>query len=556
MNAPAPRNLVVCCDGTGNVWRASGGQTNVVRLVQALHPDPARQLVFYDPGVGTAAGLGADSGGLGWKDRLRRAAGLAWGHGVWTNVAQAYLFLVEHHRPGDRIFLFGFSRGAFTVRAVGGLIHLCGLMERGHENLVPALLQTYRMPDSPRRREAGASYRQHFARPGVDVWFTGVWDTVESVGITSILLGAHITSNRELKPTYRHVRHAVALDERRAPYLPRLYDAPRQLEPGQTFEQVHFAGAHCDVGGSYREDGLANAAWHWMLREANAQGLLVQPQAFGLHPQHHADTLHDETVGFPPWVLAGAFTRPLPTAPMQVHETVRQRMAQADCAYAPPVPADAQAIGTRTQVTHPDGSTHTVPVPLKPDGQLGRQRRVRPGLSHALWLGGGAAATATVYATMGPAQQQLAERQLWRTPFLELGAAIEPLCGRHSDCVNGLLAHDGLLILAYTVFVAVALMLLLRWSRRGDSIGPTLGRLARAGAVLPLADAIENWGTQAAWSAHVATSCSPLGCGTVEGAYSVLVSLASVAKFGALAVLLGLALACLLSRPFSHRPGG
>lgn len=71
MSASAPRNLVVCCDGTGNVWRASGGQTNVVRLVQALHADPARQQVFYDPGVGTAAGLGADSGGLAWKDRLR-----------------------------------------------------------------------------------------------------------------------------------------------------------------------------------------------------------------------------------------------------------------------------------------------------------------------------------------------------------------------------------------------------------------------------------------------------------------------------------------------------
>lgn len=556
MNAPAPRNLVVCCDGTGNVWRASGGQTNVVRLVQALHPDPARQLVFYDPGVGTAAGLGADSGGLGWKDRLRRAAGLAWGHGVWTNVAQAYGFLVEHHRPGDRIFLFGFSRGAFTVRAVGGLIHLCGLMERGHENLVPALMQTYRMPDSDRRREAGASYKQHFARPGVDVWFTGVWDTVESVGITSILLGAHITSNREVKPTYRHVRHAVALDERRAPYLPRLYDVPPRLEAGQSVEQVHFAGAHCDVGGSYAEDGLANAAWHWMVREANALGLLVQPQAFARHPQHHADTLHDETVGFPPWVLAGAFTRPLPSGPLQVHETVGQRMAHADCEYAPPLPAGLQTVHTRTQVLHPDGTPHEVPVPLKANDRLGPARRERPGLVHALWLAGSAAATAGVYATMGPVQRQLAELQLWRSPFLELGAAIEPLCGRDSDCLNSLLAHDGLLIIAYTALVAVALMLLLRWSRRGDSIGPALGRLARAGAVLPLADAVENWGTQAAWSAHVAPSCSPLGCATVEGLYSTLVSLASVTKFGALLVLLGVAAACLVSRFFSHRPGG
>jgi uncharacterized protein (DUF2235 family) len=554
MTQSTARNLVVCCDGTGNVWRASGSQTNVVRLVQALHPDPARQIVYYDPGVGTAAGLGPDSGGLGWKDRLRRAAGLAWGHGVWSNVAQAYQFLMAHHRPGDRIFLIGFSRGAFTVRAVAGLIHLCGLMRIEHENLLPALLQTYRMADSPGRQEAGESYKTYFARPDTSVWFTGVWDSVESVGMTSILLGAHITSNREVKATYRHIRHAVALDERRAPYLPRLYDAPNQLQPGQSFEQVYFCGAHSDVGGGYDEDGLSNAAWHWMLREANALGLLVRPEAFGRFPQHCADLLHDETVGFPPWVLVGAFTRPQTSPSIHVHETVRQRMAQADCAYAPPLPPVAQLVATRTQVLDPDGTVRDLPVPLKPAGSLAGLRKVRPGLGHGVWLMLAAVATALLFGTMGSEQLRLACLQLWRTPFFELGAAIQTMCGQSSDCLNGLLVHDGFAILAYTALVPVAAMQLLQFSRRGDSIGMNLGRLARAGAVLPLADGVENWATQAAWSAHVATSCSPLGCGLVEGLYSLLVSVASASKFAALALLIGLAVACLVSRPFSRRP--
>ncbi len=553
MTQSAGRNLVVCCDGTGKVWRGGWGQTNVVRLVQALHPDPLRQVVFYDPGVGTAAGLGPDSGGISWKDRLRRAAGLAWGHGVWSNVAQAYQFLVEHHRPGDRIFLFGFSRGAFTVRAVAGLIQLCGLMQRGHENLLPALLQTYRMPNTQHRQEAGESYKTYFARPNVGVWFTGVWDTVESVGLTSILMGAHITSNREVKPAYRHIRHAVALDERRSPYLPRLYEPPSQLQVGQTFEQVYFCGAHSDVGGGYAEDGLSNAAWHWMLREANALGLLVSPEAFERHPQHHGDTLHDETVGFPPWVLAGAFTRPLASGPIDVHETVRQRIAQADCDYAPPLPATVQLVSTRSEVVDPDGMARQVAVPVKAASELGAICKVRPSSRHAVWLLLSAAATATIYGGMGPDQMDLARLQVWRTPFFELGAAIEQRFGKNSDGLNGLLAYDGLLILAYTSLIALSALLLLRFSRKGDSIGRGLGRLARAGAVFPLADVVENWATQAAWSSHVATSCSPLGCATVEGIYSLLVTAAAATKFAALIALIALAVLCLLSRPFGRR---
>ena len=126
------RNLVVCCDGTGNLWRPGACDTNVVRLFKALPPDdPQQQLSYYDPGVGTPDGLVGTGGraGLFSLDTLRRVAGLAWGDGVWDNVAQAYLFLCHHHQPGDRIYLFGFSRGAFTVRVVAGLSRLASPVE-------------------------------------------------------------------------------------------------------------------------------------------------------------------------------------------------------------------------------------------------------------------------------------------------------------------------------------------------------------------------------------------------------------------------------------------
>lgn len=253
------RNLVVCCDGTGNLWRPGVCDTNVVRLFMALPRDDPQQLGYYDPGVGTPDGLVGTGGraGLFSLDTLRRVAGLAWGDGVWDNVAQAYLFLCHHHQPGDRIYLFGFSRGAFTVRVVSGLIHLFGLLRPGHEHLMSTLLRLYRHPvdpDHPTPEEVAAGIRafgDRFCRSGVEVHFIGVWDTVETVGMSQMFgVGSSNPRNTQVKPSYRHVRHALALDELRWTFLPRRYTLPAEsLDPGQTFRQVWFRGAHSDVGG-------------------------------------------------------------------------------------------------------------------------------------------------------------------------------------------------------------------------------------------------------------------------------------------------------------------
>lgn len=544
------RNLVVCCDGTGNVWGPGGGVTNVVRLVRALSRDRARQICFYDPGVGTPDGYVADgAGGLSWRDRLRRLGGLAWGDGVWTNVAEAYLFLVEHYRPGDRIFLFGFSRGAFTARAVAGVIHLCGLLEREHDNLVPALLKVYRSPAGRTRDEAGEALKKAFSRDGVAVHFTGVWDTVESVGIVRLLAGAHITSNRDVKSTYVHVRHAVALDEVRAPYLPRLYAAPGQpLSDGRTFKQVHFCGAHSDVGGGYAHDGLSNAALHWMVREANEVGLLIEPGVLDGFTGNPLDLLHDEPSRIPYWVLAGIFTRGLPGEGVTIHESVAERMEHPACAYRPRLPPDHGIERTRTEFTDGDGNCRPWPVPVRAALATPPRQQV-PAWAYVVLAISAAAAAWWLHAWFADAQP-LVRAQLWRGVggLFDLGGALEAACAGDAACPGRWLLKDALLIASYTAMLPIVLLLLLRAAGRGGVLRRWLGRGARAAAVLPVADAVENWTTMAAWQAHLESVCSPLPCAWVEGLYSIACSLAAAVKFTALGAVCVVAAACIAYR--------
>src|SRR5450755_2926360 len=128
------RNLVICCDGTNNQFGLEN--TNVVRLVQSLVSDPDRQLVYYDPGIGTLPEPG-------WVTKVGKKiseiADLAFATGLNHKVEEAYTFLMDYWQPGDHVFLFGFSRGAYTVRVLAALLHALGSLPRGGDNLVPYL---------------------------------------------------------------------------------------------------------------------------------------------------------------------------------------------------------------------------------------------------------------------------------------------------------------------------------------------------------------------------------------------------------------------------------
>lgn len=288
------KNLVVCCDGTNN--QLAGDLTNVVRLFEvAIKND--EQCAFYDPGVGTLADPQAQ-GPL--SKRWSLVKGLAFGTGLDENVFEAYRYLMRVYEPGDRIYLFGFSRGAFTVRVLAGMLKSVGLLHDRTENLLPYIWETYRRSrdvtptSTPEEQAAAAVSREErdlilraFTRP-CPVHFLGVWDTVGSVGMYNW--------NQAYPYTYQNdsvavVRHAVALDEMRAAFRSNVFKADPTLilesagMPEMTGRprvmNVWFPGVHSDIGGGYpwpECSGLAMVAFEWMVRESRRAKMQVDPE--------------------------------------------------------------------------------------------------------------------------------------------------------------------------------------------------------------------------------------------------------------------------------------
>jgi uncharacterized protein (DUF2235 family) len=266
------RNIVVCCDGTGNQYGVEN--SNVVKLYWTLSAQD-RQVAYYHPGVGTMGARNALTAIGKWWTRVR---GLAFGYGFSDNIADVYSFLMREFCPDDQIFIFGFSRGAYTARALCGLLRMFGLLTPGNEALIPYVLRLYKSND-PEKFHIADGFRTTFC---IDCkpYFLGLWDTVSSVGwildpISS--KSGHLPCTATL-PDIPNLRHAVSIDERRAFFRQNLIHEP--VLPGQNLKQVWFAGVHSDVGGSYAESesGLSKIALRWMLCEAQSAGLMLDPQ--------------------------------------------------------------------------------------------------------------------------------------------------------------------------------------------------------------------------------------------------------------------------------------
>jgi len=313
----AERQLVLFCDGTNNNLTGGARDTNVVKLCELLTGAPdADRLVFYDPGVGNPAELPGATIVDGWNRWYERLEGLAFGRGVYENIAESYLFLMRHYRAGDALFIFGFSRGAFTARSVAGLVNQFGILEPHLESMVHTLIHVY-FSDRRLAPEAAAAVARQAARlfvppaaRNVEIEFVGVWDTVASVGMWPF--SARITALPTVAgKRFRHVRQALALDEHRAQFEPRVYaeaNGNYRTVNGHpvTLEQRWFRGAHCDLGGGCArgDAGLSNRALAWLVAEAVRCGLRL-----------HAgqDLLDTEDA-----VLA-AIAQPEPPAPDLVH---------------------------------------------------------------------------------------------------------------------------------------------------------------------------------------------------------------------------------------------
>ena len=303
------KNLVVCCDGTNNEFGENN--TNVVRLLSLALKRDEQQIVFYDPGLGTFPAPGALTPLQKWVTKM---LGSAFGYGLSHSVAVCYDFLVEHYKPGDRIYLFGFSRGAYTARVLAALIHACGLMHTKNRNLVPYVIDLFRKEATKAKKrndkaERQAGRKQPLQLPVCDTFkqafcltppihFLGVWDTVSSVG--TIFDPFNLPYTR-WNPSVKTVRHAISIDEQRKFFRTNLWSTTTHETD---VKQVWFAGVHADVGGGYEESqsGLAKIALQWMLDEAHAADLVI-------------DDAQLPTV-FPPPDTASPLAAPDPTAPM------------------------------------------------------------------------------------------------------------------------------------------------------------------------------------------------------------------------------------------------
>lgn len=265
MAQSSARNIVICCDGTGNQY--GNNNTNVVKIFEMLESNDS-QKIFYDPGVGTSA-----SSLVSFFKSVSNIFTQALGSDLQKNVEDAYYYLMNVYQPGDRIFLFGFSRGAHTVRRLANLLEVCELLHRGSENMIPYVSRMYLEYKGDRNKIDNDAvlegFRKTFCRP-CPVHFIGVWDTVSALSN----LYPRPTLDGSLSEEVSYAYHAVAIDEKRLQFPPNLWN--EKPAAGQSIEQVWFAGVHSDVGGSYKEVELSNIPLKWMAEKARSAGLLLK----------------------------------------------------------------------------------------------------------------------------------------------------------------------------------------------------------------------------------------------------------------------------------------
>jgi uncharacterized protein (DUF2235 family) len=274
------RRLALFLDGT---WNTVNDDTNVWRMKSLCAVD-ADQICYYSPGVGTSFG-----------DRI---LGGTFGYGLDEEVINAYQWLMENYNLGDHIFIFGFSRGAFTVRSLSGFISKCGLLKPGAPISLRQLYERYRKGNTVHTiRELAnipydaLSFEEKWLKEysmAIPIWLQGVWDTVGALGIPfgnlpTLSRSRYAFLETDLRINNDRAFHALAIDEHRFAFAPTLWarsvknDAeaypPRSLDQ---VEQRWFVGAHADVGGGYDNGLLAQIPLKWLIQKAALHGLIFK----------------------------------------------------------------------------------------------------------------------------------------------------------------------------------------------------------------------------------------------------------------------------------------
>ena len=286
--ALAKKRIVVCLDGT---WNTVNDNTNVWRLKSLLATasnEGMEQRTYYHKGVGTTYGSYARGG--------------MFGYGLNDEIIRAYEWLIDNYNPGDELFIFGFSRGAYTARSLSGFIGKCGLIAIGAPLSVEQLYNRYRKASTTatirQLWEEQKGGKKDFALEErwmlkysqvIDIDFLGVWDTVGALGLpfgNLPILGKSDMQflNTGIRVSNKFAFHALAIDEHRKAFAPTLWtvDFPKGAPPPhhrRTLSQVEqrwFVGAHANVGGGCQSDPLAQTPLRWMMDKAAFHGLVFR----------------------------------------------------------------------------------------------------------------------------------------------------------------------------------------------------------------------------------------------------------------------------------------
>jgi len=299
-----------------------------LRISRAIKPsgkNDVPQQVFYDWGIGSYYG---------------KVSGGATGKGIQKNVMDAYRYIVQNYSPKSEIWLFGFSRGAYTVRSLCGLINNCGVLKKNNARLIESAFTLYKKPgkrNSP-SGENSVKFRKENSHPSREVKFVGVWDTVGALGIPISFLGFLDEEDEfydtKLGSNVRIARHALAIDEIREDFEPSIW----KTKPNLDLKQVWFSGAHADVGGSQKPDSdgsmIADIPLNWMIKEAAANGLAVEPHLKRELTTNSSAKIHPSRRKF--YRLKSKFYRAIDhgRSEMIIHNSVKERW-DSDDRYRP-----------------------------------------------------------------------------------------------------------------------------------------------------------------------------------------------------------------------------
>jgi uncharacterized protein (DUF2235 family) len=313
------KRLIVCCDGT---WNGLSGEypTNVVKISQAIRSMDEQgipQLVYYEEGLGTK-----------WYDRW---VGGAFGWGIDANIADAYRFLCLNYESGDEIYLFGFSRGAYTVRSLVGFINRSGLLSRPHIRKLPEAYKLYRNRNIESDNPIAVEFRQKYG-DRIPIKVLGCWDTVGSLGIPDLIPFLPFDRlinlkyqfhNTRLSSVIQHGFHAMAIDERRKSFIvTHMQKSNKNLS--QQVEEVWFPGTHgCIGGGTLENRKLSDAALSWMMEKVGVLGLAFDQNLIEDGIELNALADFSTTLGI--FWLAGVTNRPITGDIDTLHSSARQR---------------------------------------------------------------------------------------------------------------------------------------------------------------------------------------------------------------------------------------